>query len=86
MNKIRTYSPKASELEAHWHVEDASSKTLGRLATELSRRATGKTLYILDEPTTGLAFEDCVHLPQLAAAAFSELVTVYKTWQGPLIL
>ena len=29
-----------------------------KLATELSRRATGKTVYILDEPTTGLAFSD----------------------------
>ena len=33
-----------------------------KLSTELSKRATGQTLYILDEPTTGLSFEDCSHL------------------------
>jgi len=33
-----------------------------KLATELSRRSTGKTLYILDEPTTGLSFSDTAYL------------------------
>jgi excinuclease ABC subunit A len=33
-----------------------------KLAAELSRRATGKTLYLIDEPTTGLSFYDVHHL------------------------
>ncbi|MBI5754352.1 excinuclease ABC subunit UvrA [Candidatus Peregrinibacteria bacterium] len=33
-----------------------------KLATELSKRSTGKTLYVLDEPTTGLHFEDVKRL------------------------
>jgi len=33
-----------------------------KLATELSRRATGKTIYLIDEPTTGLSFYDVHHL------------------------
>jgi excinuclease ABC subunit A len=33
-----------------------------KLATELSKRGTGRTVYILDEPTTGLHFQDIQHL------------------------
>ena len=36
-----------------------------KLATELSRRSTGKTLYLLDEPTTGLHFDDIAKLMKL---------------------
>jgi len=36
-----------------------------KLATELSKRATGKTLYMLDEPTTGLHFDDIRKLLQV---------------------
>ena len=36
-----------------------------KLATELSRRSTGRTLYLLDEPTTGLHFDDVAKLMTL---------------------
>jgi large subunit ribosomal protein L13 len=39
---MRTYRLKASEIERHWHVIDASGKTLGRLATEIARLLQGK--------------------------------------------
>lgn len=39
-----------------------------KLATELAKKATGKTLYILDEPTTGLHFEDIQRLLSVLAS------------------
>jgi excinuclease ABC subunit A len=39
-----------------------------KLARELSRRSTGKTVYILDEPTTGLHFEDVRRLMEVLSA------------------
>lgn len=47
-----------------------------KLATELSRRATGKTLYILDEPTTGLHFDDINRLLQVLNALVDKGNTV----------
>jgi excinuclease ABC subunit A len=46
-----------------------------KLAKELSKRSTGKTLYILDEPTTGLHFADIAKLVEL----LQELVTQGNT-------
>jgi large subunit ribosomal protein L13 len=39
---VRTYSPKASEIERAWHVVDADGLVLGRLATEVARVLRGK--------------------------------------------
>ncbi|MBV8088393.1 MAG: excinuclease ABC subunit A, partial [Alphaproteobacteria bacterium] len=39
-----------------------------KLAKELSRRATGRTLYILDEPTNGLHYDDVRKLPEVLHA------------------
>ncbi len=47
-----------------------------KLATELSRTTTGKTLYILDEPTTGLHFEDVRKLVQVLCSLVEKGNTV----------
>lgn len=50
-----------------------------KLATELSRRATGKTLYILDEPTTGLHSADVkklLHVLQALVSAGNSMVII----------
>jgi excinuclease ABC subunit A len=47
-----------------------------KLAKELSKRATGKTVYILDEPTTGLHFEDVRKLLEVVQALVDQGNTV----------
>ena len=39
---MKTYSPKASEIEREWHVIDATDQVLGRLATRVARLLMGK--------------------------------------------
>jgi len=47
-----------------------------KLAKELSKRSTGKTLYVLDEPTTGLHFEDIRRLMEVLQALVDQGNTV----------
>src|SRR3546814_2880420 len=48
-----------------------------KLSKELSRRDTGRTLYILDEPTTGLHFHDIEHQLEIGRASCRERVCQY---------
>jgi large subunit ribosomal protein L13 len=42
VSPVRTYTPKASEIERDWYVVDADGLTLGRMATEVARVLRGK--------------------------------------------
>lgn len=57
-----------------------------KLSKELSRRGTGKTLYILDEPTTGLHFEDIRHLIDILARLVEAGNTVVVIEHNPEIM
>ncbi len=51
-----------------------------KLANELSRKSTGKTLYLLDEPTTGLHFDDIKRLMEVLQKIVDQGNTVVITW------
>lgn len=57
-----------------------------KLSKELSRRGTGQTLYILDEPTTGLHFEDVRHLIEILARLVEAGNTVVVIEHNPEIM
>ena len=39
---MKTYAPKASEIERKWHLIDASGQTLGRMCSQIARLLIGK--------------------------------------------
>jgi len=57
-----------------------------KLATELARRDTGRTLYILDEPTTGLHFDDINKLLNVLHVLVSRLNTVLVIEHNPEVI
>jgi len=75
LDVFRNYTPIREKLQTlsdvglgYMHIGQPATTLSGgeaqrvKLATELSKRSTGKTIYILDEPTTGLHFEDLGNL------------------------
>ncbi len=57
-----------------------------KLAKELCKRSTGKTLYILDEPTTGLHFEDIRHLLNILFSLVESGNTVIVIEHNPEVI
>jgi len=55
-----------------------------KLSKELSKRATGRTLYILDEPTTGLHFEDVRKLLEVLQELSSSSSTILMSSNRPI--
>jgi excinuclease ABC subunit A len=53
------------------------------LATELGKKDTGKTFYILDEPTTGLHFQDIQLLIGVLNSGLSPVMTAFLMGNSP---